>query len=419
MGQGPAVRPRGHWLDRERLTVYPRIFLVMFGIAALVYVLTMHDLMDLLGKPAGSDFITFWAASHLALHGHGVDVYDYGLLHAAQQVAVPGVESSYAWFYPPTFLLVILPLSFLPYLASFWVFVTATMGAFLATLGRAIRRWDASWLVVAFPGLWLCLAQGQNGFLTATLAGGALLLLDRRPVPAGILIGLLVIKPHLAVLFPLVLVARRSWRAFAAAAVTALGALGLATLVLGPDTPRAWVVSMDLARSLVEVGELPWTKMPATFAALRLLSLPVPWAYVGHAVVALIAVLALWRCWRRPGVSLGLRGAALMVATFLVNPYGFDYDLTWLAFPLAWVALDGMKNGWGRGDREWLVAGWLLPLMLAPLAQLAHLDVGPIVLAGLLWVITRRAGVAMPWTRHARTRGYEPPLREDAQPGAG
>lgn len=419
MGEGRAARVRQHWLDRQRLAVYPRIFLVMFVIAAIVYVFSLHDLVDGRGDAAGSDFISFWAASRLALHGHAVDVYNYQLLQVAQQAAVPGVEAPYAWFYPPTFLLVILPLSLMPYLASFWTFVTATMAAFLATLARAIRRWDAAWLVASFPGLWMCLAQGQNGFLTAALAGGSLLLLARRPVPAGILIGLLVIKPHLAVLFPLVLLARRSWRAFAAAAVTAVAALGLATLALGPDTLRAWAASMDLARKLVEIGALPWAKMPTTFAALRLLYLPVPWAYAGHALVALAAVLAVWRCWRRPGVSLGLRGAALMVATFLVNPYSFDYDLVWLAFPLAWVALDGLNNGWGRGDREWLVAAWLLPLVLEPFAQYAHLGLGPIVLGGLLWVITRRAGVAILLTRRPPTRRSDQPLIQDPQPGAG
>jgi hypothetical protein len=356
------------------MTVYPRIFLAMFALSAILYSFTFHGLKDMRGMPAGADFITFWAASLLALDGRIAEVYDLSLLLAAQQVGVPGVETVFAWFYPPTFLLVILPLALLPYLVSFATFMTVTIGAFMATLSTAIHRWDAVWLVAAFPGVWICLAGGQNAFL----------------------IGLLIVKPHLAVLFPLVLVARRSWHAFAAAAVTATASLALSTLVLGADSLRAWPVSMDLARTLVEGGALPWAKMPSTFAALRLLWVPVGWAYTGHALVALLAVVVTWRCWRRPGVSLGLRGAALMTATFLVNPYGFDYDLVWLAFPLAWVALDGLANGWRRGDREWLAAGWLLPILLAPVGDLAHVDLGPLVLAGLLLVVSRRAGVLAP-----------------------
>jgi hypothetical protein len=389
---------RRHWLDRERLTVYPRIFLVMFVIGAVAYIVTMHDLLDSRGLPPGSDFISFWGASYLALHGQVTSVYDPRSLLAAQQVALPAIEATFAWFYPPTFLLLVLPFSLMPYLVSLGTFIVASMTAFLATLSRAVRRWDAVWLVAAFPGLWICLAAGQNGFITAALAGGALLLLDRRPVPAGVLIGLLVIKPHLAILFPVVVIACRSWRAFVSAGVTAVAALGLSTLVLGTDTLRAWPASMDLARTVVEDGQLPWARMPGMFAALRQLSVPVGWAYAGHALVALVAVVVVWRCWRRPGVSLGLRGAALMTATFLVNPYGFDYDMVWLAFPIAWVALDGVNRGWRRGDREWLSAAWLLPLVMAALANFTHVDLGPIVLGGLLWVIARRAGVAvLPW----------------------
>jgi hypothetical protein len=53
---------------------------------------------------------------------------------------------------------------------------------------------------------------------TAGLAALALHLLGKRPVAAGVLIGLLAIKPQLAVVFPFVLIATRAWRTFAAAA---------------------------------------------------------------------------------------------------------------------------------------------------------------------------------------------------------
>lgn len=47
----------------------------------------------------------------------------------------------------------------------------------------------------------------QNGFLSAGLFGGALVLLERRPVLAGALFGLLTYKPHLGLLVPIVLIA--------------------------------------------------------------------------------------------------------------------------------------------------------------------------------------------------------------------
>ena len=50
------------------------------------------------------------------------------------------------------------------------------------------------------------------------LAG--LLQIEDRPIRAGILIGLLTIKPQLGLLIPVILIAERSYATFAAAAVT-------------------------------------------------------------------------------------------------------------------------------------------------------------------------------------------------------
>ena len=80
-----------------------------------------------------------------------------------------------------------------------------------------------------------------------------------------------------------------------------------------------------------------------------------------------------------------------MIATFLVSPYAFDYDLAWLAFPIAWLALAGLRNGWLRGEREVLVIAWLLPMLMVVIATALSLQVGPLVLGSLLWISVRRA----------------------------
>ena len=83
-----------------------------------------------------------------------------------------------------------------------------------------------------------------------------------------------------------------------------------------------------------------------------------------------------------------------MTATFLISPYVFDYDLVWLAFPIAWLALIGLREGWLPGEREVLVAAWISPLLMAPLATAFSVQIGPFVLGALLWVMVRRAGTA-------------------------
>ena len=111
----------------------------------------------------------------------------------------------FAWHYPPTFLLAVLPFGLLAYPAALAAFTSAEpalwYGAWCAG-SRADRR--ALDRRAAAPAGLINLLDGQNGFLTASLAGFALLCCAA-PGLAGVLIGLVAIKPHLAVLFPLAL----------------------------------------------------------------------------------------------------------------------------------------------------------------------------------------------------------------------
>ena len=387
------MKAHTHWLNRERLSIYPRIIVAVFLVFGLLWVLMAKNMVDLKGKPLGSDFITFWAASHMALAGHAQDAYNIPLLIKAEQIAVPASQSIYVWYYPPAFYLVVLPLALLPYMASYWAFILSTLGAYLLVLRRIVRGNTAMWCIAAFSGLWINLFHGQNAFLTAALCGAALLCVERKPLLAGLIIGLLAIKPHLALLFPVALIAIGAWRTFMTAAVTAITFTAIGTATLGSAVVKGCLASLGYARLFLEAGVLPWTKMPTMFAFSRMLGIPVEWAYFIHFAVAVGAVIVVWQVWRRCR-DRELRGAALMTATFLVSPYVCDYDLAWLAFPIAWLALDALRKGWLRGEREVLLVSWLLPMLMAPLATALSVQVGPLVLCSLLWITARRATAA-------------------------
>jgi hypothetical protein len=380
---------KAHWLNGERLRVYPRIIIGLYVAVILGFLLATHDRPLAGGNPVGTDFMAFYVAARMALAGHAQQVFDVDAFGAAQRSLFPAMTGEgYGWFYPPTFLLVVLPFGLLPYLGSLILFLTGSATAWWVSLRKAFGRSGAGWIAACFPGLWICVVQGQNGLLTAALAGGSLLCLPRRPALAGVLLGLLAIKPQLAALFVVALIAAHAWRTLLVAAGTAAAFLGASVLVLGGGTLAGWLGSLQVARIATEQGRLPWGKMPSTFAMLRLLGTPVGWAYAGHAVVALAAVTAVWLVWRRTD-SASLRGAVLMAATFLANPYAFDYDLAWIAFPIALLARHGMENGWRRGDREVLLAAWVLPAVGTTIATL-HVQVAPLVLGALVWVTLRR-----------------------------
>jgi alpha-1,2-mannosyltransferase len=89
---------------------------------------------------------------------------------------------------------------------------------------------------LAFPAVFINAMHGQNGFLTAALRGGGLLLLERRPLVAGCCFALLAYKPQFAFLIVPALLAGAHWRAMAAAAA-ALAGMTLGTLAVFGAAP--------------------------------------------------------------------------------------------------------------------------------------------------------------------------------------
>jgi hypothetical protein len=311
---------------------------------------------------------------------------------------VPASDKVFLWHYPPTFLLLVLPLSLLPYLTAYllWVGVTAT--AYALVIRKMAPQPQTLLLLAAFPGAFLNLAHGQNGFIIAALLGGALMTLERKPVLAGILIGLMSFKPHFGVLLPLALVCGRHWRAFMAAAATTVAFAALSALFLGFEPWIAFWNNLPLARTVFEDGLIRWSKLPSLYAALRLAGVGMTGAYVAHGLVALAAAATVaWVWWRRP--PLALRGAVLATGSLLVTPYLFDYDYALLAVPIALLAMDGYVRGWLRYERSVLAAAWLMPLVAVGLAGMISVQIGPLAVAALFVVATRRALLSAAYPR--------------------
>ena len=104
-------------------------------------------------------------------------------------------------------------------------------------------------LVLAAPVTLICLTHGHNGFLTALLLGGGLMLLDRRPLVAGLLFGCLIYKPQFALILPSLLLAGRNWRAIGGACVSAALLIALTLALWGWPVWQAFLDSLPLTRT--------------------------------------------------------------------------------------------------------------------------------------------------------------------------
>jgi len=392
-----------HWLDLKRLRFYSRTTVLVFLI--LVIGLLFHsNVVDPKGFSLWLDFSVFWSASRWALMGHPENAYLLPQLHSILQTFNPDVsQGSYGWFYPPNYFLIIAPLAYFPYLIAYLLFIGLTLVAYGFVVQRIYSNHETLWCLASFSGLWDNLMTGQNGFLTAAIAGASLYLLERKPILAGVLIGMLSIKPQLALLFPVALIAAQAWRSLLVAIMTGVCTMVVSTAVLGLPTLEAWLQSMGLAKTFLETGGNNfWSKMPTIFSFLLLLGAPVRWAYLVHFLVAAGVAILIWKIWRH-SADTGLRNASLITGTLLISPYIFIYDLTWLALPVAWMAKTGIEQGWLRWEREILILAWILPVFMLILAHIAPVQVGPWVSLSLLALIARRVALTtQPLVRNCR-----------------
>ncbi len=380
------------WLTARRAAFYSGVLMLAYLAAAIAQLLHSHHMIFQSGANVGGDFINPYAASIAALKGDPAAVYDIHRQHLQEAAVTGGRDLGVLGFhYPPMYLLIVLPLSILPLVASWVVFETVTLAGYLAVLRRIAPIPLGLWLAIAFPAVIINFMCGQNGFLTTALIGGGLLLLDRSPMLAGLLFGLIAYKPQFAILIPLALIAARRWRALVAAAASAIVFAAVSLAVFGAPTWRAFIGSIAFTQKVVlERGAIDFSTLQTIFGAIRMWGGSVEVAYLFQAVVAIFAASAVVWVWQssRP---FALKAAAVAVGSVMVSPYVLQYDLALLALPIAWLAMEGFEKGFLAYEKAVLSLAWILPRVALPVSQSAKIPLAPIVTIALMAAILRRA----------------------------
>ena len=216
-------------------------------------------------------------------------------------------------------------------------------------------------------------------------------MLDRRPLVAGLLFGLLAYKPQFGVLIPLVLIATCRWRAVAVAAGTVSILAIVTTFAFGLPVWDAFVASIHFTRIVVlESGQTGWHKIQSVFAWVRMWGGSVPLAYVMQTAVTVALAAALIWLWR-VRVDFSLKAAALIIAAILATPYSLDYDMTTLAPAIAFLAAHGLRCGFAPWEKSALAALWLAPLAARGITGTTLLPIGVPTMAAVLGLVLRRA----------------------------
>ncbi|MFT7520711.1 MAG: alpha-1,2-mannosyltransferase [Kiritimatiellia bacterium] len=381
-------------LDQERLRVYPRILLVLYTLSVGGWWAAGTGLYDPAGKPIGGDFIAFFAAARMSLHGRAASVWSVAELHA-EQVRILGPEvERLPYHYPPPGLLFMAPLGAAPYLVALgcWLVLGLALFGGACWLGVRDRADRGVWIMAALacPALLQNTIHGQTGALTAALMGAGLASVRTRPIVGGVVLGLLLFKPQYLPIVLLALLFGGRWRAVFGLVMGSTVCAALSLWLFGAESWRAFVENVPLVTKILMEGGVDLSKMPSAAAALLMLQVP-PWV-VQPVVMSLAVVCALVvavAAWRRP--PLRALVPVIVLATLLSTPFLFEYDLVVVTVGIGAWTLDGLERGWWRGERALLVLLYLTPVLTTPIAMATSLQLGPVILAVALGFALRRA----------------------------
>jgi hypothetical protein len=384
--QPQTVQPKDPLRDFLALVVFSLALAYAVFLAASAFAGAW--IVDDHGRLIDNDFIAVWAAGLLVLEGHPAAAYDWDL-HREVEIATAGRDfaSYYGWHYPPPPLFFAAALASLPYLAAWAVWMAITLPAYVAAVQAIIGERIGIVLALGFPGVLWNISVGQNGFLTAALIGGTLVCLERRPLLAGLFLGLLTYKPQFGVLFPFVLMIDGRWRVLAAASATAAALVAASILAFGFESWQAFVHWMPVTSEAVFAeGRANLMKMQSLLGLVRWLGGGMTAAWLAQSLLIAAALAGTMWLWRQP-VRYEIKAAALSAGALLATPYLYIYDFPVLAIPLAFLMRIGLREGF----LPWELPGIALACALILAFPVLAMPTGFVAVAVVTAMIIRRA----------------------------
>jgi hypothetical protein len=329
----------------EKRAVYFRAILFILAVTLIPTAAELSGAHLHTGPHELFDFEGFYLAGQLVWRGAIEQAYHFATLFPLQNSLYDN-QTYQPWTYPPQFDVVVAPLALLPQGLAYLVFIIGTLAAYLATLRRLAIENFVPVLILLAPVIVITIRCGQNGFLTGTLVGLTCLGLQTGRSWAGLPLGLMIIKPHLAVAFAVYTLVNRRWGTAVVAAATVAATSALVTVLLGLSVWTAFLDSAKEASIFLERGFYPLFRMVSIYATVRSLGAS---ALLANAAQVLAAVFALGAVVLASRVFSSQRALGITaIATLLISPYEYDYDLPILGIGLGLVLPDLARLGTGR-----------------------------------------------------------------------
>ena len=350
--------------------------------------------------PYGSDFLQDWTAASMIGAGEAGGLYNATAFDAWQHDPDLigfhwNADSYYPAVYPPPYYWLCTPLHWIPYRPAVYLWLVMLLGALVAAAAMleqasrsrqspatAVWFWPA---MLLFPPLLLGLTMGQKGTIWLLILTATWVLYRRTsPLAAGLVFGLLSVKPTLFFLLPLVMLRYREWRFVAGASLSWAALWGTAAYWLPTNV---WADFLAVARAAGDYHahagyQLVWS------SNLQSLSGNLPGWMPNWASGVLLAVPALFilgRIFVKANFSLynPLDLCQVLLATCLLSPHFYAYDLVVLLLPIG-----GMWQTQRRAAVGVLAAVWFGMLASRPCLDTIGLPLMPVVLLATLYCLS-------------------------------
>jgi len=345
------ISPAQHAVIRQQLVLIPLYIWV-------VYVWSIFFTQLPVGPPREQqhltrDFLHFYVQGVITNEHDAHALYDIGAMAAVADRVLPVPKGQYPPVYGPQVGLIFSPLAKMPYTWAMllWLALTIVLSGVCAALVWRVREsprttlWTTVVLALGMPGLHFTLSFGQASLIGLACFTVLWLALRRgRMFVAGLAVGALAYKPQLGIVAAFVFVLGGEWRVVSGAVAAIVVQLVASVAYWGGAIIPAYIGALLRLPAVLD-GMEPDKDLMHSWRSLFLhAGLPPSMSLVFSVVLSVVTIGLAVACWRTRG-SIGLRYVVLVMATLLVNPHLYAYDLLVLA-PTLLVAWDwANENG--------------------------------------------------------------------------
>ena len=330
------------------------VFATTFGIViALLLVSPNFQSREMVRQtPYASDFLQEWTGGFIWASQERASLYQPEHFKSVQHdSSIVGFEwpasQYYPMVYPPFYYMLVSPLANLPYktAALFWMAMLATLaGSTIWVLAKyhpvANQHWGKCLLalVAFYPFLQSLNTAHKSALLLLILTGSYLLLYHQKRFWAGLVFGMIAFKPHLGLLIGFAMLAKGQWR-FVTGCLASVASLVVLSLLAGTDLCVDYFWQCLAMGDYASSGGYLLSQSHSFSGAVALLfgagtaAASVAWWVCAIITLGLLTVI-LKPSTPTDSPQFALQFSSLIIATILLSPHFYLYDLTIILLPI-------------------------------------------------------------------------------------